>query len=336
MTDDAKETEQTDSPWSVWAIGASLGFISWFLLVLIIALSNIHMGWSGITIFILPCMVFLSSLIALISIERAHRRLRGEWVSCVILLFSGFFIYVSFHVTRFGSRVVCGTNVKGLGNALQVYCSDHDGNFPGENWCDALILECDVSPHSFICPQSEAVEGESCYALNRYVLQWGDLAPSRIVALFETQLGRGEGRRTLPIRQRESFQTNELMREWMTGDEKVYPERWNQVGGPEDLSIGYHGSAGCNILFADGRSEFVRTEDLPDLRWDPKDDSIRWTRDMLPENDERELTRWERAEVRRRNFDAFRAAWRDRVTDALFIALPSCRWRASSSCRGAG
>ena len=42
---------------------------------------------------------------------------------------------------------------------------------------------------------------------------------------------------------------------------------WNQTGGPEILTTDNHNGNGCNILFNDGHVEFVRTEDINDLKW---------------------------------------------------------------------
>jgi prepilin-type processing-associated H-X9-DG protein len=41
----------------------------------------------------------------------------------------------------------------------------------------------------------------------------------------------------------------------------------NQFGGPELLSFGNHKGKGCNILFNDGHVEFVKKEQLGQLKW---------------------------------------------------------------------
>ena len=46
---------------------------------------------------------------------------------------------------------------------------------------------------------------------------------------------------------------------------ETYPG-WNQAGGPEILTTENH-YEGCNVLFVDSHVEFVRTEDLDDLKW---------------------------------------------------------------------
>jgi prepilin-type processing-associated H-X9-DG protein len=93
-------------------------------------------------------------------------------------------------VKRISTRVVCGTNLKGLGTAMVVYANDYEGRFPelpGEGpWSRELgfvfdmagpdfarggaqanvgrtisaswyllVREADVSPKSFVCPESD-------------------------------------------------------------------------------------------------------------------------------------------------------------------------------------
>jgi len=47
---------------------------------------------------------------------------------------------------------------------------------------------------------------------------------------------------------------------------ETYPG-WNQAGGPEILTTENHYGEGCNILFVDLHVQFVKTEDLDDLKW---------------------------------------------------------------------
>lgn len=50
--------------------------------------------------------------------------------------------------------------------------------------------------------------------------------------------------------------------------EKVYKQRWNQVGGLEILTIENHNGQGCFILFNNGRVEFVSSERIGELKWE--------------------------------------------------------------------
>jgi prepilin-type N-terminal cleavage/methylation domain-containing protein len=92
-------------------------------------------------------------------------------------------------VKKIAQRVVCGTNLKGLGNAQVVYSNDYDGQYvcqgagAGHTWADGtqgwqnpgkdwnvgqpitvgaslylLVRQADVSPKSFVCPSSDQKE----------------------------------------------------------------------------------------------------------------------------------------------------------------------------------
>ena len=180
---------------------------------------------------------------------------------------------------RVPSRLVCATNVKGLGTVFKVYAHDHDDQLPtSQNWCDLFIVHADVDPKSFVCPESDARVGESAYALNKNVIGMKlSEIPGDVVLMFETDLGRTEQGRTGLVKSRQYFkpfverQHSEegRKREIKKGDQKVYIHRWNQVGGPEILTTENHKGEGCNIGFADGHCSFVKTEDHDTLRWEP-------------------------------------------------------------------
>jgi len=42
---------------------------------------------------------------------------------------------------------------------------------------------------------------------------------------------------------------------------------WNQFGGQEMLTLENHKGKGCNILFNDGRVEFVKKRQIDELKW---------------------------------------------------------------------
>jgi prepilin-type processing-associated H-X9-DG protein len=129
-------------------------------------------------------------------------------------------------------RMVCATNMSGLGRAMLVYSNDYDDKFPtSSKWCDLLIEHVEVTSLSLRCKGSP--EGPSNYAMNKNVEKLGASAPPDMVVLFETHPG------------------------------------WNQSGGPEILTTDNHEGDGCNILFADSHVAFVKTEDLKRLRWRP-------------------------------------------------------------------
>ncbi|MHC4987088.1 MAG: H-X9-DG-CTERM domain-containing protein [Planctomycetota bacterium] len=172
-------------------------------------------------------------------------------------------------VKKVSQRVVCSTNLKGLSTAMVVYCMDYDDKLPTEHWCDLLIEEADVSPKSFVCPQSNAIEGESSYAMNKNVAgkNLGKLPPDTVL-LFETDKGVEDGSRNSSVLTRRHHQTLDIYDE----ETMVYKDRFNQLGGPEDIALHHNndGQQGCNIVFADGHVEFVGQDRIPDLRWMPE------------------------------------------------------------------
>jgi prepilin-type processing-associated H-X9-DG protein len=170
------------------------------------------------------------------------------------------------------SGVVCGTNVSGIVKSLLVYTIDAEQNrLPaGDKWCDLLVGYDYTSPKQFICRQSEALEGESCYAINKYLAgkSLRDI-PGDVVLVFETDFGIDSASRSEPVGNRRFYE--------MLGspgpNTMVYKYRWNQAGGPEILTTRYHYSkehgGGCNVAFVDAHVEYVKAADLPKLKFKP-------------------------------------------------------------------
>ena len=173
-------------------------------------------------------------------------------------------------VRHIAQRVVCGTNLKGLSTAMIVYMNDYDDMLPADHWCDLLIEKADVSPKSFICPDSDAIEGESSYAMNANLLgKHSGKIPPEAVLFFETDKGKGPGPRDTPITAR---RFNEFLNKHGMGckpDILVYKGRFNQIGGPSDVLLRHNenGRPGCNIVFADGHTEFVTEDRIATLKW---------------------------------------------------------------------
>ncbi len=118
----------------------------------------------------------------------------GIIVACLVLIPIFFCTRISSrHFRRQAFALRCGINLKVLGTAILVYAIDHDGYLPtAENWCDLLITEADVNPDmkGFLCKASDAVKGESSYALNKSITGLKlDEIPQEVVLLFETTPG---------------------------------------------------------------------------------------------------------------------------------------------------
>lgn len=166
----------------------------------------------------------------------------------------------------------CITHLKGLGIALRVYSNDYNDCLPPANqWCDLLITKEDVAPKSLLCPYSDAIEGESSYAININTTEKNtEMLPNDMVLLFETEAGVVSNGQTETVENRpfyQFFQKQGFNEFDSIKDNIVYPTRWNLSGGPEILTTRYHKGKGCNVLFADGHVEFVPAKKIPTLRW---------------------------------------------------------------------
>lgn len=191
----------------------------------------------------LPALI--CGIIGLVKISKSHGRLKGTGFAvagiavtsvgaCFILPMMLAILMPALGKTKqLAQKIVCGTNLSGIGKAVMVYVDDHNDTYPpAENWCDALIKECDVDPKQFLCPGSERKEGQSCYAININVAgKKASEIPPDTVLLFETASG------------------------------------VNPAGESEMLNADNHQGDGCNVLFADGHVKFVLTKDFPTLRW---------------------------------------------------------------------
>jgi prepilin-type processing-associated H-X9-DG protein len=128
-------------------------------------------------------------------------------------------------------RLICGTNVASIGKAMLCYANDYNDMYPTPSkWCDLLVEKADVPPMQLKC-KGASNDGRCNYAMNKNIEKLGVTAPANMVAIFEASPG------------------------------------WNQYGGPELLTTENHCGDGCNVLFADSHVEFVKTEDIPKLKW---------------------------------------------------------------------
>ena len=168
-------------------------------------------------------------------------------------------------------RAVCRTALEGLSTAMALYVNDNDDTLPIENWCDLMIEEVEVSYESFECPESDAIEGECPYAMNKHIagLKLTDI-PADVVLFFETDMGVENGPRDAPITSRRYIEFLKQSGHFPDGyTYKIYKDRFNQLGGAEDLVLRHEkgGRLGCNIVFADGHVEFVTKDRISDLKW---------------------------------------------------------------------
>ena len=160
----------------------------------------------------------------------------------VVLIVAFFLAFLSFVSSRLyvqltpPKRAICGTRLKKLSD-YYVFYEYNKGSLPHlSDWCDLLgpYVKPDLSAALkpvYQCPVDEI--GPCSYAMNENIQTEADELPGDLVLLFESAPG------------------------------------WNQVGGADDVLTNRHGekNPGANIAFADGHVEFVKTEDIPILRW---------------------------------------------------------------------
>jgi hypothetical protein len=152
-------------------------------------------------------------------------------IGCVVLL--GIFIPVT-RPREIANRMECSVNLRALTIALNIYAQDYSNSYPThEKWCDLLVSSSIVESDRLFCRGSDAKKGQSSYCLNMNIAgKKSSEIPSDIVLLFETKGG------------------------------------WNQIGGPELLTLENHKGEGCNVVFGDMHAEFVKVERLGELKWD--------------------------------------------------------------------
>ena len=190
----------------------------------------------------IPAIVF--GIISLVKIEKSAGQLKGKGLAIagiaipaaslsIVALLMAILMPALARTRAVAYRMVCCTNMSGLGKAMLIYASDNNEMYPSASeGCDLLIEHTDVPGSIFRC--KGALEGPCNYAMNKNIEELGPDAPPDMVLLFETYPG------------------------------------WNQSGGPEILTTENHNGDGCNILFNDSHAQFVKTEDINDLKWTPE------------------------------------------------------------------
>ena len=234
---------------------------------------------------LLSLAAVLMGIIAIVIIFFFRQKLKGYVPSLGGILFPLFafalFMPTQGRLTPAVSRKMCTFHLEGLGRKIETFAVKNEGKLPSaNNWCDVLVTEADSAASYFCCRMSRAKVGESSYALNKNVagMKLSEI-PDDVVLLFETNSGRTEFARDTPLSSRTSYeqlhfyweQEVYLGRQEQGAQEKVFKNRWNQVGGFEILTTENHNNRGANILFADGHSEFVQTKDVTNLRWKPEE-----------------------------------------------------------------
>ena len=208
-----------------------------------LAIASLVLGiLSFFTCFITAIPAIILGVVGLLKINKSSGQLKGTGLAIagmalpaiavpIMAMLMAILMPALNNVKLLAQRQVCMTNMRGLGAAIVVYANDYDDKYPtASQWCDLLIEYADVDPKSFRCRAGS--DGEFSYGFNENLDGLGfDDASADTVMLFEIVGGR------------------------------------NVVGGPEMLSTERHKGEGCNIVFADGHTQFVRTRELGDLKW---------------------------------------------------------------------
>ncbi len=220
-------------------------------------------------------------------------------------------------VKMISTRVVCGTNLKGLGTAMVVYANDYEGRFPelpGEGpWSRELgfvfdmagpdfarggaqanvgrtisaswyllVREADVSPKSFVCPESHQTPSGGRYSPRHDITElwdFGDDPYMHVSYSMHNPYGEfpADGTRSA------GFAVAADMSPWFKDGNIVPPGRdgqapqlimeywtkrllkrspmheansWNHGGGAG------RGGVGQNVMFGDGHNAFVKMSDV--------------------------------------------------------------------------
>jgi uncharacterized Tic20 family protein len=228
-----------------------LGMLGVFLLALVTELTrpvickNVNhiisvtiLSWL-FTTFVLIISALVSGVAGLIIVRRKKDVAKGTGQAVVGILLSAFFLAIPFVIFcfavveahEFSNRASCECNLRGIGVSIEYYAKDNDGNYPtAAMWCDLLVG--DPNRRSYILQEwlvcPSGDKGRCHYAMNP---NCEPNSPGDIVLLFETKGG------------------------------------WNQFGGPEILTFENHKGSGCNVLFNNGRNEFVRPKEVSKLKW---------------------------------------------------------------------
>jgi len=158
----------------------------------------------------------------------------GICVSACSLIFWCLAVTMAGSHIKITSRVLCTSNLKQLGLALEQYRYDN-GSFPeAATWCDAIKPATQNIEKLFICPSDTASTTRCSYVFNRNLSGRQVSGNNDIVVLYEVA---GVG--------------------------------WNANGCLEMIEKGLPHKEGCNILFKDGHVAWISLPGLRQLQWIP-------------------------------------------------------------------
>jgi hypothetical protein len=188
----------------------------------------------GIFLLITSCLILILPLIFREAAFRCPIRIYYGYIALWVLMFvTGAALVLGAMLPtqeKFAERLLCTINLKKLEVVINEYADKSAGRYPDPARWCDLLVKEIKVPPDFFICPS-AAPARCDYALNP---NCRPDSPGDVVFLFEAKGG------------------------------------WNQHGGPELMAFDNHGDAGCNVLFKDGRTVFVKCEYADKLNWGKK------------------------------------------------------------------
>lgn len=242
----AEVTENQKLPWPSRLSDSSKRFLILGVIISVLGIPvSYFLGLVGMFLIVpgagVIMLSFVCAWVAFVGLLCYKFRIPGtEKALGVIVIGFPFFVFAmaaqgdSFSVwaKHLQKRMACTSNIKTLYRCCEMYHADSRTRPISEKWCDLIkpyVMDTEKNP--FQCPKDEI--GPCSYAMNKNIPADANDLPPDLVLLFESAPG------------------------------------WNQTGGSEDVVTDRHykNNYGANIAFADGSVKFIKTEDIPKLRW---------------------------------------------------------------------
>jgi hypothetical protein len=255
-------------PWQTrWAKKAFIySLVAWgFLIVSPFAYAGMVLTFPASVIF---CVVsFIISLVVIISILYKKNSVKGIvnatsglLLSLLLIAVFGVLPYIITYPRFIGGKLGCGTNLIEIKKALTEYSNKYGQYPPADKWCDLLMQSSDIKGDYFACP--------GAYEENYHLTIDQDADPnSQWFDIFSYRDSNGK----VSYVKRGYYAINPNCEPNSPNDVVLLFETqggWNQFGGPEILTTNWHWKRGCNVLFNDGRVEFIKPKKVGKLKWE--------------------------------------------------------------------
>jgi len=134
---------------------------------------------SPLTCLMTAIPAIILGIVSLVKIEKSAGQLAGRGLAIAgivippvvlpfVALLMGILMPALARTRQIAFRMVCRTNMSGLGKAMLIYANDYDDKYPtSSRWCDLLMQHNEVAPETFRC--KGAPEGPCNYAMNENI-----------------------------------------------------------------------------------------------------------------------------------------------------------------------